>query len=160
MNLIPTYVASGFGNKKSVKKLMKLMTALNCKITHDWTNDDVSNVPEVEREKYLHDCAVDSLNGVEACELFVLLCSDDMAGAYVEFGVAAALGKSCIIVGADKKGQRDCIFYHLQNPAQLFLAKDEDELIELLKKAYKLGQLIMDELEKDYGTKEQVPGNN
>lgn len=157
---IPTYIATSFANKAGFIALKDKLEKLGCEITHDWSKDDASNVPECEREEYLHKCAVASLDGVENCELFILLCAPDMAGAYVEFGVAAAMGKSCIIVGSQKTGIRDCIFYHIQSPALLYLADDVEQLIELMEKATKLGKLISDELSKEDGTKETILGNN
>lgn len=86
------YVASKYENKEDVREVMYAIVEHGHSITEDWTHST-----ETDGEKV----ALADKKGVEECDVFVGLfnINANYKGAYIEFGMAIALGKEIVIIG-------------------------------------------------------------
>lgn len=99
------YIASATANWPAVRHLQATAIRNGHEITMDWTKmveewnrDENRDNPEDTPPEVLTKAAIDDLNGVKDCELFVILCWEKMMGALVEFGMACGLDKPCWVV--------------------------------------------------------------
>lgn len=109
------YVASKFENKIPARGLMRLLEGDGHSITFDWTHHDERDRIRkgATRSEYLRDAAESDLMGVLASEALVCLARPNMKGAYVEQGIAIAMGIPVIIVGPRNGPAGWHIFEHL-----------------------------------------------
>src|SRR5688572_24206659 len=156
---VKIYVATSFKCQKEFHEFREKLEANGHTISHDWTKEDASKVPEDERPAYLDRCARADLKGVYDADVVVLLAKPKMAGAFVELGYALGVGKPILVVGAKDKGNQDCIFYHLNVPVQLALFDTQDEAVNILTAADELAKKLTDAImpNKPQGF---VPGDN
>lgn len=127
------YIATSFKNKEGFNNLKDLLEAAGHTITHDWSKDDASKYKDgPEKELYLMDCAIKSIGGICQAEAVVLLAAPDMAGAFVEMGLAIGAGVSVIVLDAFKEGNRDCIFYRLPGSGLFQHIRNTDDLLSVL----------------------------
>lgn len=115
------YVATSFANKQVAKEFNEKLKEMDIEISHDWTGEHEGNRTGEELERYLHNCAIDDLEGVQECDLFVLLTDDRGRAAFTEFGLALAWGKKIVIVESEKSSN---IFFHLGKEHKIFFCKD------------------------------------
>lgn len=109
------YVAGRFGDWRIVRSAQALLRHHGYAITHDWTVHAIAG--DNERDGSMTDAAMRAaaqtdLEAAKAADLFVLMCTGDMAGAlgcYVELGAAASAGRRIEVVGPP----RGSIFWHL-----------------------------------------------
>ena len=130
MNL---YIATAFKNTEGFRKLKDLLEAAGHKITHDWTKEDASKLPEgPERELYLMDCAIADLGGICKADALILLAVPGMSGALVEMGMAIGGGIPVIVLDAFKEGNQECIFYRLPGSGLFQHIRNTDDLLKVL----------------------------
>lgn len=84
------YIASRTRRKKEVKKIFNILKNLGNEITHDWTRH--RNIRPYEKHKKLASSyAVQDINGVKECDVFILLNEDEPGfGMNTELGAAIA----------------------------------------------------------------------
>lgn len=127
------YIATRFTHKEEFKKLQKLLEANGHAITHDWTVDDLTGVPADEIELYKMRNAGHCIQGVLFADALVLIAKPNMAGAFVEMGMAMMRGIPIIVVGADQEGNQPCIFYSLPDCSVFHHADCYEDVIAFLK---------------------------
>ena len=82
------YVAGKWTDKERVSKIMRILEKHGHEITFDWT---------VSENKNFKESAIHDIRGVKEADAFYLVYSEDMKGAWTEFGAALALGLPCYI---------------------------------------------------------------
>jgi len=95
------YVASRFGNYRKVREVTDRLVEAGHTITYDWTravgefDEDgkllVDPAADLSPEQQLH-FAHEDTNGAMLCNALILLWTPDMAGAYIEVGMALTVG--------------------------------------------------------------------
>ncbi len=126
------YLATKFTNAEGFQAVKKLLEDNGHTLTHDWSQEDASKVPEAERPEYLQKCAMADAEGISAAECFVLLAVPNMSGALTELGIALGLGVPVIILGAFEEGNQNNIFYHLPVCGVFQHLKTTDALLRIL----------------------------
>jgi len=106
------YIASKFENQDAFRALKEELEQAGHKITHDWTREEVFANSRTLKQDLAMFANLD-FNGVTSCDALVLLAAPKMAGAFVELGIALALGKMILVVDGYKEGNPPCIFYNL-----------------------------------------------
>lgn len=114
---ISVYVAAKYEEKDRVREAYVELRRSGFMISHDWTSEDdtayraVNDDARTDHLAFYHmDCAVRDERGVEECDALILFAHPKIKGAAVEFGMARALKKHIIVIGAD---QAECVFWHL-----------------------------------------------
>jgi len=92
------YVATSFTEAPLAKTVMEALEIDGHHITHNWTNENASGLQGDELTKYLTRCALADVDGVERCDVLLLLNNPKCRGAYTELGMAIALKKQVIVV--------------------------------------------------------------
>ena len=92
------YVASSFKNQAEVKEVMSQLVSLGHRITFDWTGEDASGLKGSELTRYLTECAMSDMNGVNSADAVIVINHPEMRGALVEMGMAIASGKPIFLV--------------------------------------------------------------
>jgi hypothetical protein len=95
------YVAGRFMDYEKVRLIIDYLTQKGHSATYDWTRTDEFRVDGSLRQRDPHDLPKEKLQqyadldleGAASCEFFVLLADSDLAGAWVEMGVALASTK-------------------------------------------------------------------
>ena len=113
------YVASRFTNYTTVRTVVDHLTLMmNHRCTYDWTRTPQFNglgvlvVPESSlTQKQKADHAYADLQGALEADVIVLLCKPDMAGSFIEVGLALSRGAQVYVIG----GCRPTIFWALPN---------------------------------------------
>lgn len=126
------YVASSFKCKDDFHALRKVLEANGHTITHDWTKEDASAVDPEELDTYLMLCAGNDLMGVAAADVFILIARPNMAGAFVEMGVALAMSVPVVVLDAYRDGNQNNIFYALPQCQAFQHVKSYDDIIAIL----------------------------
>lgn len=88
------YVASAFANKPAVRELQRALVDAGHSITHDWTVEDASHLPEGTPEwfDYLFCCGDKDLLGIESADAVVVLAHPEMRDTRFEMGYALGAG--------------------------------------------------------------------
>lgn len=84
------YVAGKWTDKKRVSEVMRILEKHGHEITFDWTAFESKNFKEG---------AIQDMRAVKEADAFYLVYSEDMKGAWTEFGAALALGLPCYVTG-------------------------------------------------------------
>lgn len=95
--------------KYDTPEVMGLIAALKDSqhdVTCDWTEFTIAK-PYLEHEENA-EYAIEMIEGVHHCELFILIGADNFYGAMVEFGAALALDTDCWLVHNDC---RETVFF-------------------------------------------------
>jgi nucleoside 2-deoxyribosyltransferase len=95
---------------------MGQLQTMGHEITFDWTIHDAAGKTPEELVGYLQTCAEQDATGVVQADLLFLIDHPACKGAYTELGLAAALDKHIIVVGAVNSpvtGMKQNIFMHL-----------------------------------------------
>jgi nucleoside 2-deoxyribosyltransferase len=93
------YLSARFGRKHELQRYAEELGRLGIEVTSRWLS---SPTPELTDEAWLHLAATDKAD-VERAEALVLFAEPDRdggGGRHVEFGMALALGKRVIVLGA------------------------------------------------------------
>lgn len=125
------YVASRFGNFEAVRRMNDAIQKMGHMLTMDWTKTGelgCSSHPERLGDPTVLAYAVSDKHGAMNCDVLILLVTDDMCGAYMEVGMALAMGRPVFVVGEIKRWS---IFYHLP---QILFFKNEWDCIQHLRK--------------------------
>lgn len=89
------YVAARFDNKEEAIEAMHRFWGEGHEISYDWTvHEGAEYGAEASRQAML------DLGGVATADVFVLLASENMRGAFIELGVAMALYKRIYVVNS------------------------------------------------------------
>ena len=102
------YVATRFRNYRAARKLMNTLRGAGHTISYDWTDnqDEFDALGELkinpehdltENEQWA--LAVQDTAGVFNADAVVLLCDTDMAGAYIEVGMALTKNRRVYTIG-------------------------------------------------------------
>ena len=117
---VKIYIATKFENQDEFHQLKRMLEACGHVVTHDWTKESCDNAPPGKLEEYKTDCALNDVEGVHNADLLVLIpYHKPMAGAFVEFGIAVALGKPVVLVKRAGVFFQDNIFYSLPDVTPL-----------------------------------------
>lgn len=84
------YVAGKWTDKKRVSEVMRILEKNGHEITFDWTAFESNDFREG---------AIEDMRAIKRADAFYLVVSEDMKGAWTEFGAALALGLPCYIQG-------------------------------------------------------------
>jgi len=87
------YVASAFANWPAVRAVQAAARSAGHTITHDWTQQVDEGVPANSDPSR----AAPDVEGVNECDIFVLLSHEDACGALMEYGMALAQDKRCLV---------------------------------------------------------------
>lgn len=136
------YVASRFSDEgvAAVRKMYEVLRAAGHEITHDWTQEAADGKTGEELTKYLSDCAWADVAAVRRADALVFIDIDNtrMRGAYVEFGIALGLGRTCIVFNA-KPGTLgmpgSCIFFM---PPDVHKVSTHEEVLRILDEKEKI----------------------
>jgi hypothetical protein len=112
------YVGTKWSRRAEAQAVMAQLRAMGHTITHDWTHEDeMAGATSAVRDAHFRGCALADACGVAEAEVFLLLHDPAARGAYVELGMAIALGVRVMVVGGAAPGKDpalDCpIFYWL-----------------------------------------------
>ncbi len=107
------YVGAKFEDAPRARALMTRLEENGHVITYDWTKHEPSTPKDM-----LYQCAVNDLEGVVSCDVFMLLWHPALKGGLVELGAALALRKGVIVIGAPHPNDQPCVFFH--DPSILF----------------------------------------
>jgi nucleoside 2-deoxyribosyltransferase len=127
------YLATKFTHKDDFRKVAEVLEREGHEITHDWTQDSLDGILPEDVETYKMSCAGLCIMGVQAAEAVVLIAKPNMAGAFVEMGMAISIGIPVIVLGAFEEGNQSCLFYHLPDCAVFHHADSIDEVVAYLK---------------------------
>lgn len=105
------YIASRFDKKKEIKNVMQFLQNRGHTVTTDWTKHKPIK-PYSEHQEIAKDYAIEDMEGVKNCDIFILLSDEAGTGIYIELGVALALGKKIFVVGPHD--DRSMFFFHPQ----------------------------------------------
>lgn len=122
------YIAARFSRRPECNDLAHRLKSLGHEVTSRWVKPDTDHVmptglsaqaADSERERFAREDFADVL----ACEAMVSFTeeprSNTRGGRHVEFGMAAALGRSLFIIGP-----RETVFHHLPGVSQ-YASADE-----------------------------------
>ncbi len=108
------YVAARFGKKEEVRKLYRLLEEYGHVITLDWTLHKPVK-PYEKNQETTRQYAIEDIEGVKSCDVFILLSDAGGTGMYVELGAAVILnvmfGKPKIYIVGDHLS-RSLFYYH------------------------------------------------
>ncbi len=82
------YVAGKWTNKERVSQIMRILESHGHEITFDWTAFESNDFREG---------AIEDMRAIKRADAFYLVVSEDMKGAWTEFGAALALGLPCYV---------------------------------------------------------------
>lgn len=109
------YIAAKFQEKERVRKLFKLVKDKGHKITADWTlHKSIS--PYIENQELSKDYAIEDINGVKDCDIFIQLSHPEGGiGVFIELGAAILsniiYGKPKIFIIGDHNS-RSMFYFH------------------------------------------------
>ena len=111
------YIAAFVGERDRVQEIQQRLRDRGHEITVDWTSSP--GVPETERGQFserVPEIAIRDLNGIRACDAFILLADpEDGRAKYVELGAAIQShlekGKPKIYILGEKTSQ-SVFFFH------------------------------------------------
>lgn len=86
------------------RAVISALRAKGFEVVHDWTQA-TRDEDFYTRRATAH---IDD-EAVRACDVLLMMYTDGMKGAYFEMGMAHGLGKTIIVIDADRK---DCIFHY------------------------------------------------
>lgn len=102
------YIAARFSRRPEAHALAKQLNELGHTCTATWITDD-SHVTGSDMDCALHDC-----RDVMACDTLIALTEvprgNSRGGRHVEFGMALAANKECVVIGP-----RETVFHYLPN---------------------------------------------
>jgi NTP pyrophosphatase (non-canonical NTP hydrolase) len=101
------YVASKFTNYLAVREAQQRIREAGHVVTYDWTTHAEQSDPDPVA------CALADAEGVRSADVLVLLEVPEMRGAYVELGMALALGKPCLALPDPAQPAPYQVFEHL-----------------------------------------------
>jgi nucleoside 2-deoxyribosyltransferase len=117
------YVAGAYCDKPTVQQVQAALTALGCRVTHDWTSRDATTA--------LEDALADE-GGVNRAEIVVIVFSvaeHAYRGTFTEMGMALALGKMVVALRLVDGDYKHNPFLHLP---QVRTVHSLDELVALI----------------------------
>lgn len=125
------YIAARFTEKEEVRRIYALLQEQGHEITVDWTIHEPIKPYDQHPEK-AHDYALEDLQGVMDCDVFVLLTSEQTgSGSAGELGAAIAsqtlVGKPKIYFVGEQMGN-NCFYFH---PTVKRMETIEDVLADL-----------------------------
>jgi len=125
------YIAARFGLKNHVIKLFNLLKDQGHEVVGDWTEHEL--VKPYEKSKELSEkYAVEDIEGVKNCDVFVIISDEAGTGMYVELGAAILshlkFGKPKIYV-IGEYNSRAMFYFH----PSIKHKKDFNEVLEDLK---------------------------
>ena len=136
------YIATAFANAPEFHEMKKLLEDNGHEVTVDWTTEDASKFDGDEKDAYRAQIAATDTLGVYECDAFIFLPAPNMAGAYVELGMAFGFFKRVVIVNPFREGIRECIFYHLPKiPGVIEIVNTKEDVLTFLKKDPDFGQI-------------------
>lgn len=129
---VKAYLATAFKNKAQFHELKSLLEAAGHTVTHDWTTEDETKVPEEQKPIYLMKCAMADVLGVCSADVLILIAKPNMAGALVEFGIAIASSIPVLVLDGFKEGNQKCIFYHFPQCGKFQHVQSYDDILKVL----------------------------
>lgn len=103
------YIASRFGNKEEVRKIIEFLRERGHDVSMDWTVHESIKPFEKNMERAKR-YAIEDIDGVRDCDVFILISDEAGTGMYIELGVAIALDKRIFVVG--EHTERTIFYFH------------------------------------------------
>lgn len=125
------YVASKFSRLTDVKRIVEKLRGIGVEVNADWTDHSASGRTGTELLGYLRECAAADREGVRTADVLVMVHDPASRGGFVEYGMAAGLGKLLVVIGGRLDyPDRAPIFYALPDVHHF---EDEDAAVAWLK---------------------------
>ncbi len=124
------YVSTRFQRKNEVRKIYKKLIDKGHEITANWTLHEPMT-PYEKNQRISSDYAIEDVEGVRNCDVFILLSDEGGSGMFVELGIAILsnlLFRKPKIYVVGEHNKRILFFFH---PAVNRRDKIEDVLKEL-----------------------------
>ena len=121
------FVSTKFEQRDQAKAFMLKLEAAGHSVTHDWTTETADNLTRDEFVPTMQRFANDDIEGVRRAEVLILINQPNCRGAYVEDGIAIALGKPVIVIHAER-GEH--VFFYAPNH---YLVKTEEDALAIVK---------------------------
>ncbi len=125
------YVASKFSRLVDVRRVVEKLRAIGVEVNADWTDHSAAGRVGTGLLEYLRSCAEADREGVRTADVLVMVHDPASRGGFVEFGMAAGLGKTLVVIGGRLDyPDRAPIFYVLP---EVHHFEDEDAAVAWFK---------------------------
>lgn len=109
------YVAGGISDFEKVRDVQEALIEAGHVISYDWTSAAPDafwrkETDDVPSEEYLREQAELDRQGAVNCEALVFVVNEKVLGAYIEIGMALAMGNTVYLLG---KPERQSVFFRL-----------------------------------------------
>lgn len=135
------YVASSNKNRDAVRRAIAQLIAAGHEVPYDWTPNSSEGVTDpVRKAELMGRFAAEDAWGVRQADAIVVLAHPLMNATLVEFGMAVALTKVLIVVGARAPDIRYCIFFRLPYVNHVATVEEAIEILTLNRVSLRVGR--------------------